>query len=50
MASKSWAPSAIKTIMQKNKEVICLYIDVWIKKQKFRKILVDFVIIIELIS
>ena len=34
MASKSWAPPAIETIAHKDEEVIFLYIDAWIWKQK----------------
>lgn len=50
MASKFCAPLAIKTMANKDKEVICLYINAWIEKQKLKKTLVDFGAVIELIS
>lgn len=50
MASKSWAPPAIETMVQKDEEVIYLHINVWIGKWKLSKILVDFNTIVELIN
>lgn len=50
MAFKSWASLAIETMAHKDKEIIYLYINAWIEKQKFKKTLVDFGTIVELIS
>lgn len=50
MAFKSWAPPAIGTMVHKDEEVICLYINAQIRKQKFKKTLVHFGAIIKLIS
>lgn len=49
-ASKSWTPPVIKTTAHKDEEVICLYIDAWMRKQKVSKTLVDSVAVVELIS
>lgn len=46
---KSWAPPAIEIMVHKNEEIICLYIDAWIGKQKLNKTLVDFSIVVKLI-
>lgn len=48
--SKSWAPLAIETMAHKDKQVIYLYIDTQIGKQKLSKTLVDFGAVAELIS
>ncbi len=49
-ASKSWAPPAIKTMAHEDEEVICLYIDAWIGKQKLNMTLVDSGAVVKLIS
>lgn len=49
-ASKSWTPPVIETIAHEDEEVICLYIDAWIRKQKVSKTLVDSGTVVELIS
>lgn len=41
---------AIKTIAHKDEEIICLCIDAWIGKHKLNKTLVDFGVVIKLIS
>lgn len=50
MVFKSRAPPAIRAMGHKDKEVICLYIDAWIRKQKFEKIFADSTAIIEFIN
>lgn len=50
MAIKFWAPPAIETIVYKDKEIIYLYINIWIKKQKLNKTIVDFSAIVKFIS
>lgn len=50
MASKSWTPSIIKTIAHEDKEIIYLYIDAWIGKQKVNKTLVNSDAVMELIN
>lgn len=40
----------MKTMMHKDEEVICLYIDTWIGKQKLRKTLVNSGTVVKLIS
>ena len=49
-ASKLWALLAIETRAHNDEEVICLYIDTWIRKQKLSKTLVDSNAVVELIS
>lgn len=50
MIFMSWTLPAIETMAHEDEEVICFYIDAWIRKQKLKKTLVDSGIVIVLIS
>ncbi len=49
-ASKFWTPPVIETVAHEDEEVICFYIDSWIKEQKISKTLFDSGAMVELIS
>lgn len=50
VTSKFSTQSVIETIAYKDKEVIYLYIDAWIRKQKIFRIFADFSIMVKLIN
>lgn len=49
-ASKVWTLFILEMVAYKNKEVICLYIDTWIEKEKISKSFVYSNVVVKLIN